>query len=495
MVEADGQWVGGGQGLPLGLLKAIAAALLLIKLALIVFPAPFMDEAYYWLWGQHPALSYYDHPPLSAWLEGLAGLAFGWNVFALRFMVVLALAGDIFILALFAQRRPKAQQASYFWSTLVLFLATPIFFAMTAFALPDHMLTLCCLGALYGFTGFFERWQTGAANPYRLLFLGAFFLGLAGLAKFNAALLGVGLVVYILADRGKWPLLRDPKLYLAALLALMLQAPVVLWNIQHGFASLHFTMDARHLGGASPVSMVGLWGFLLGALVFISPFMLLPLFRFFFGRDDRHGAWGLGAAVFAVSSLVLLVTSLRADILFHWNLVAYLGVLPFIGGAFRRRWEWIGQIAYGLICAILILVNFSVAPVMALIGAPADQASQWSYGWDGVAPQVATLRDANGAQFIAATDYTLASALAFALRDKNVISLSSQMDEFDYWFDPAAHRGQTAIIVADHWRPLTPATSAEFQSIQLLAAVPIIRFGYRLGSESIYLGKNFDPGP
>jgi hypothetical protein len=36
----------------------------------------------------------YDHPPLSAWLEGLAGLAFGWNVFALRLMVALALAGE-----------------------------------------------------------------------------------------------------------------------------------------------------------------------------------------------------------------------------------------------------------------------------------------------------------------------------------------------------------------------------------------------------------------
>ena len=68
------------------------------------------------------------------------------------------------------------------------------------------------------------------------------------------------------------------------------------------------------------------------------------------------------------------------------------------------------------------------------------------------------------------------------------------MDEFDYWFDPAAHRGQAAIVVADHWRPLTPAISAEFQSLQLLAAVPITRFGYALGSESIYLGKGFDPG-
>ena len=34
-----------------------------------------------------------------------------------------------------------------------------------------------------------------------------------------------------------------------------------------------------------------------------------------------------------------------------------------------------------------------------------------------------------------------------------------------------------------------------FQSLQLLATVPITRFGYMLGSESIYLGKGFVPGP
>lgn len=495
MAQANGQQVGAGQIPPIGLLKIVAGLLILIKLALMVFPAPFMDEAYYWLWGQHPALSYYDHPPLSAWLQGLAGLVFGWNIVGLRIMVLLALIGDIFILSLFARRRPKDQQAGYFWSTLVLFLVTPIFFAMTAFALPDHILILCCLGALYGFSGFFERWQAGAGNPYRLLYLGALFLGFAGLAKFNAALLGVGVVAYIIFDRRKWPLLRDPQLYLAALLTLALQAPVLVWNIQHGFASFHFTTDAHHLGGASPVSMVGVEGFLLGALVFMSPFMILPVGRLLVGRGERDGASGLGAAVFMVSSLVLLATSLRADILFHWNLVAYIGVLPFIASAFRWRWEWIAQIAYGTVCAVLILINFSIAPVLALIGAPADQASQWSYGWDGVAPQVAALKIANGARFIAATDYTLASPLAFALKDKTVTSLSQDTDEFDYWFDATAHRGESAILVADHWRPLTPAITTQFQSLQLLASVPITRFGYTLGSESIYLGKGFEPGP
>ena len=32
------------------------------------------DEAYHFLYAVHPALSYYDHPPMMAWVE-MAGLA------------------------------------------------------------------------------------------------------------------------------------------------------------------------------------------------------------------------------------------------------------------------------------------------------------------------------------------------------------------------------------------------------------------------------------
>ena len=28
------------------------------------------DESYYWLWAQHPAFGYYDHPPMAAWWIG-----------------------------------------------------------------------------------------------------------------------------------------------------------------------------------------------------------------------------------------------------------------------------------------------------------------------------------------------------------------------------------------------------------------------------------------
>ena len=140
-----------------GAVRIVAGFFLALKILVLFAAGVFVDEAYYWLWGQHPALSYYDHPPLNAWLQGISSLVFGWNVVGLRAMVLLSLLGDIFVIWLFAQRLPTAERQGYFWVTLVVFLVTPIFFASTAFALPDHLLLACCLASLYGFTRFFRQ--------------------------------------------------------------------------------------------------------------------------------------------------------------------------------------------------------------------------------------------------------------------------------------------------------------------------------------------------
>ena len=61
-------------------LRAVALVLLAIKLVLLVLAHPFMAEAYYFMWGRHPQLSYFDPPALIGWTQGLAGTAFGWDI-------------------------------------------------------------------------------------------------------------------------------------------------------------------------------------------------------------------------------------------------------------------------------------------------------------------------------------------------------------------------------------------------------------------------------
>lgn len=70
------------------LLLQVAAFFLAIKLVYVFGVGPIYDEAYYWMWGQHPGLSYFDHPPFHAWLLGISDFVFGRSLFGLRWMTL-----------------------------------------------------------------------------------------------------------------------------------------------------------------------------------------------------------------------------------------------------------------------------------------------------------------------------------------------------------------------------------------------------------------------
>ena len=68
--------------LPTWLVGGFATYLLALKLVVVFFAQPQIDETYYWLWGQHLQLSYLDHPALHGWLQGLASRLLCWNLVA-----------------------------------------------------------------------------------------------------------------------------------------------------------------------------------------------------------------------------------------------------------------------------------------------------------------------------------------------------------------------------------------------------------------------------
>ena len=471
---------------PLGLLKALALILVGYKLVLLFSAGLFQDEAYYWLWGQHPALSYYDHPPLNAWLQGLAGAILGWNKLALRIVVALALVADIGLIWLIS-KRIAWDWPEHFWRTIILFLGTPIFFAVTAVALPDHLLITFALAALYFFLSFFQRWPE--LPRWRDLYVGAFFLGLAALSKYSAAFIGVGLALYIVIAPRARPLLAKPQLYLAAAIAAAMQAPVLVWNLQNGMASFGFIFGARHAGLTA--TFEGLGGWLIGFLLVIGPFLMVPLFAF--GLSRRKGE-GLARTVFWISTLAILGISFFTTTLFHWNLIAYLAALPFL--AFHMRWRWLTwlHIAYGVAFLSFMVVNYSWRPLTDVQGLR-DEATAWAYGWDETAAAVAAAKAETGASFVASGDYTTASLLAFALKDKDVTSLNQRRDQFDFWFDDAAHAGADAILFGDTWRPLGGDVIARFREVVPLEEIVVTRGGQEIDRHQLYLGKGFIAAP
>ena len=463
--------------------RAIAIAFIATKLVLLAVAHPFMDETYYWLWGQHLALSYFDHPPLIGWTQAAASLL-GWNVFGLRAVTVLTLIGDVALLYGFARHLSGEAWRQSFWLSVMLLVTTPIFFALTTLALPDHLLLFTSLLAVYAFVRFAAAYAAGVRR-WRFLYLAAFAIGLATLSKYTGAILLAGAFLALVWHRPLRSVFRRPHPYLAALLAIAMQAPVLVWNLQNGFASFGFITGGRRPLAAFDLN--GLWGYLGGFLLILSPFLIWPIIRFATGRGE---ASLMSRFAFWLSTLAFFAASLFTNILVHWNLVAYAAALPFL--QLRSRLLVAGHVLFGLLIAGVLAFNTTAAPVMAFINF-SDQTSAWSYGWDEVAREVDAVAKTEGTDFIAGTEYSLASPLAFALADPDVVSLASRVEAFDFWFEPQSRAGQTAIVVGDRWRPLSEDIRQQFGSVEEVRTIAIERLGKPVDAYTIYIARAYAP--
>jgi len=479
---------------PVRLAQAAVAVLLVIKLWMTVMAPPVGDEAYYWMWGQKPGWSYLDHPPLHAWLLGLMSV-FGWNMFSLRALTWATLAGTLWIFWLWAKRLRPDDPGAWWWPGAAIYLATPLFFTMTWLAFHDHLLIFLCLASATGFLLFAEKWEADSKGlPW--LYGAAALLGLAVLTKYNAVLLGIGVALFFIAHRPLRLAWRSPHLYLAALLAVAMQAPVIWWNLAEGFASVNFHLSERWGGPLSRLRPLNVLNFAALALIFVSPFLFPAIWgmvRRPLGQPFADRARILALSVLGVSSFALLALSLFAEVYFYWNIVAFLLLMPLVAGWMQRRWLMLAQLAYGLIFALLSVVNFTIAPVTNLFGGN-DWTVASTYGWPQVVSRVSELKREHDVGFVAAARYTTAAQLGFALHDPDVTAIADRHDQYDYWFDPEAHLGQSALIVSD---PQIGVRQIEpyFDSLERLEDIAFERFGKVIYRARIYLGTGFRGPP
>ena len=476
---------------PVRVAQIAVAAFLAIKVALAATAPPVGDEAYYWMWGQKLAWSYFDHPPLHAWLLRLVSMVLGWNLFSLRALTWLTLGGTLWIFWDWARRLKPDDPGAWFWPSAAIYLASPLFFLMSGLSFHDHLLIFLCIAASHLVLVFAERWEAGGSG-LRWLYAAAVVLGLAVLTKYNGVLLAFGIAVFFVAHRPLRPLWRTPHLYLAAIVSIIIQAPVIWWNITEGFASYKFHLSERWGGTPSTIRPLGVLEFLALAVIFVSPFLfpaIVGVIRRPLGSVFADRARTLAIAVFAVSSVVMLFLSAFVEVFFYWNIVALLLLTPTLVGWMRRRWVFAMHMTYGLVFALGLAFDTAVVPI-----ANAMNGYDWTisstFGWPETAARVEALARQYPVGFIAATRYTTAAQLGFAMHDADVTALSSRHDQYDFWFDPAAHRGQDALIVSD--RQLgTGDIAKQFDELIELESVPYSRFGVSIYEPTIYLGRNF----
>src|SRR5581483_8749600 len=124
--------------------------------------------------------------------------------------------------------------------------------------------------------------------------------------------------------------LATPAPYLAVLLALLVFAPVLVWNAQHGWVSFRFQLQhGLGAGDGSPIRRVA--SLLGGQLGVVSP-ILFVLLAVAVGRALRRPAPRafLLAVVAAGMFLFFCVTALRRPAEADWQAPAYIAAIALL---------------------------------------------------------------------------------------------------------------------------------------------------------------------
>lgn len=379
------------------------------------------DEAYYWYFSQHLDWGYFDHPPmvallvrLSSWLPGLLGIRF--------FSTLLQ---PLYLWLFWRLMRSADASRSDAVLYLLLCFAQPLLQLYGFLAVPDAPLMASTALFLWAFRRFYRNNSLPSA-----LLLGLS-VALLGYSKYHGALV-VALVV--LANPR---LLLRPRLYLAALTALVLMLPHFWWQYTHDWVSLRYHLMGRN-AWEYRFSFTG--EYLLTLLVIFNPLLLWHFVRGLRQRPaeaEARAAHRTAVVLFFGFACFFLLSTLRGRVQPQWLLPA---VFPFVAITFRgardsRYVRVVGMVSLGLFLVVRIL---AVANPFHLKGQL----------WEGDEPyrKVAALADGRPVQFVRC--YAFAAKYAYYTGNPTHCSSLYYDRESQWMFDTVdrTFTGQEVIV-------------------------------------------------
>ncbi|HEY3856280.1 MAG TPA: phosphatase PAP2 family protein [Verrucomicrobiae bacterium] len=198
------------------------------------------DEAYQWIWSKHLALSYYSKPLLIAYTQFLGTHLWGDNEFGVRFFSPVIAATLSLLVLRFLAREASAKLAVL---VVVAMTVTPLT------ALGATVMTVDPLSVLFWTSAMIVGWR--AAKPEgtttQWLWVGLW-MGLGFLSKYTNLAQCVSWIVFFLL----WPRarihLRRPGPYLALGITIICMLPVIIWNAQNGWITVHHVASDGQIG-------------------------------------------------------------------------------------------------------------------------------------------------------------------------------------------------------------------------------------------------------
>jgi 4-amino-4-deoxy-L-arabinose transferase-like glycosyltransferase len=297
----------------------IVAALVLfylVRLVAIAWLQLAPDESYYWQWSKHLDWSYFDHPPMVAYIMAFFTGLGGDHEFFVRIGGLLASLLTLMVLYRTCRRLCPSDPVLP-WEVVFIANVTLLFSAGCLIQTPDTPLLLFWALAVHCGVALITD-----PSP-RWWYLWGISLGLGLLSKYTMILIIPCQFAFLLFSRNDrhWLFKKEP--YLALLIGAAIFSPVIFWNGQHDWIS--FAYQLGHGFNATDRQAFGkLLEYLGGQAGIITPLLFLVFLYY------SVTAYGLYHRRQAAEYLYLLLLS--------WPIILFFAYSSMRGGVSQPNW-------------------------------------------------------------------------------------------------------------------------------------------------------------
>ncbi len=471
------------------------------------------DECSYWAWSRRLDWSYFDNSGMTAYLIRLSTELFGASTpLSVRFPFLVISALTTYLVYrtsvdLFGNRERALGAAA-------LFNLMPIALLGGSAAMHDNALIFFWAGGLWAAARFVK------SNDARWFYVIGVFSGLAILSKYTGVLLPFSLFLFLLWSPEHRSRLLTKEPWLGAVIAGFFCLPIVWWNVQHDWASLHHILFIGSGSVSWPRRMSDGLGYHLAQFLLVSPLLYIGL---------------IAGSISALARSIRCPDPVNILLLCFGAPLALFGVIAFKGHV-EANWAVMGYISTGILAVQVIAerlntptagkwtvfslrylkwaVIVAVVPVVLVVGhawlgllplsmermlGKADRVIWETRGWDRMGRHVGELRRPD--DVVAGDSYQLCALLEFNVPGTpyaRYVAPWKRPTQFDVW-EPTLRnlKGRTILFVTP--RKLLPSSEVRstiyenFARVESLPAYEFMYHGEPIRTMYMYRGFEFDP--
>ncbi len=397
------------------------------------------DEAYYWLWSKHLALSYYDHAPMVAYFIKLTTL-FSDGEAAVRFSsVIVTVILSILLWKLVIKIFNNEVMAS---AAVIILHCMPILFTASILITPDTPVFLFLSLATY------YVWKLIDTENQNYWYLIGLFFGLSMLSKYTACLFVMSLGIYVLLAK-KWDWFKSYQMYVAVIISIICFMPVLIWNWQHDWAS--FSYQIGHGLSNDGIRFNYIFEYLGTQALVFNVILFFPVLyigiKYLFSKDNKN----IFLAAFSVPVILFyVITALKRLPGGNWPIPAYftfsiIAAKWFIGNSdiadthfsFKQKLVT-GAIIFNLFVSTLVGLHakYTIIPIHKFSDKQAvADATNYFYGYKDLAEVLL----ADGYDYVLTPEHQLSASIAYYTKNKIKTfryNNNSKKTQFEIWGMP-----------------------------------------------------------